>query len=98
MKGLFKVRTWDYAFDMGVEEAENVYVLTKSGLEYQTNELIYSLSDDPHELFLIDAKLVQRNDEFKITNIKELNSDVFIDGIYIERVFFEKSEVSEDNG
>jgi len=94
LKGVYKGQPWDIAFNPPVEEDElieqsdSVYVLTTSGLEYQTNEIFYSDKQKPHELLLIDAKLVQRNNEFEITNITELKSDVFIEGKYIERLLF----------
>ena len=92
LTGVYKGQPWDIAFNPPVEEAEEteyVYVLTTSGLEYQSDEVFYSDKEKPHELLLIDAKLVQRNDEFEITNIKELNYDVFIEGKYIERLLFQ---------
>lgn len=97
LKGVYKGQTWDFAFNTSVEEAEYIYVLTTSGLEYQTDELVYSEAESPHELFLFDAKLVKRNNEFKVISIKNLNSDIFIEGKYVERVSFQKS-VSEDVG
>ena len=97
LKDVYKGHTWDNAFNRILEKSVNVHVLTTSGLEYQTNELIFSEGESPHELLLYDAKLIERNDDLKIICTKDLHSHIFIEGKYIQRISFQTNDTDENN-
>jgi len=91
---------WDISFNDIPETNAGVSIFTKSGTEYFGYMKLVSIGDTLREVVLGNVKLVKRDKDFDIIELKDLNGDMLLSGDLIKNILFvyEDEEATEEEG
>jgi len=89
---------WDISFNDIPETNAGVSIFTKSGTEYFGYMKLVSIGDTLREVVLGNVKLVKRDKDFDIIELKDLNGDMLLSGDLIKNILFvyEDEEATEE--